>query len=125
MSGGSFDYLYAAETLIGRSHTVLAMAKRCREDASRVAYYMTVWDQETNQHRPVTVAERASLAAAADALERLGRWLEHVEAAAASYQSFYADLLQAIEWFASGDWGPGDVVQAFEKLATRELARGS
>jgi len=113
MSGGSFDYLYSKDTLVGESAQVKKMAQYCRDRAdSLLAHNKSV----EGENIPYTLRDKSNLFCVADEMEDLARWLKSVESRLLSTQRFYGDLLRAIEWSASGDTGPDDILKHYHKL---------
>lgn len=112
MSGGSFDYLYSQETILDKHELVDGMAHYIRESAQRKDHTKYV----DGEWVPLTLDDKQDLLAAADELDKLAIWLEHVERRANVKQEFYSDLLKSVEWACSGDSGADGIIEAFREL---------
>lgn len=112
MSGGSFNYLYGAETLLGRSEQIGHMAEYVRTlAAGKTAKHVT-----GEGWVPLTAEERHDLLTAAAELEKLAAWLSHVEHRCDAKQEFYSSLLKSVEWTCSGDTSADNIVDAYRSL---------
>ena len=65
---------------------------------------------------PFTASDYADISSAANELEKLAAWLEHVQDRCDNKQEFFRDLLKSVEWSASGDSGPDDILEEYNKL---------
>jgi hypothetical protein len=112
VSGGSFDYLYGQETLVGKHELVAHMAEYTRDRAARKDETRHV----EGEWVPFTLEDKQDLLTAADELDKLATWLEHVEYRADGKQEFYRDLLKSVEWACSGDSGADGIIDAYREL---------
>jgi hypothetical protein len=113
MSGGSFNYLFSQETLLGKHEAIERMVEYIQgviADKKRTKDYI--------DGKPVlfTAEDRQDLRSAAVELGKLANWLEHCAIRSAGKQKFYEDLLKAVEWSASCDSGPAEIIEAYKAL---------
>lgn len=111
MSGGSYDYFYSRVTdrLHDVASTLEAMAEQCEERSKG----------PPERDRDGNPLDFTPLHEVAEQLNALALTLRKYAATIQRWER----TLQCIEWWASSDWGPYDVIEAFRKIEPQYLIK--
>lgn len=108
MSGGSYDYLYSKEDLLGHGSDLRNMADSCEKYAICTYEYWLGGPER----RQLNHEERLALKACASFLRYKADYLRLLE----EDLNKLRPLLKSVEWTDSCDSGPDDIIAAFRAL---------
>lgn len=122
MSGGSYDYL-SSQSPTDQVGLIVAQADSLLEDfdhfVSKGEARNEEWEKDRRQPHTRPINELEQIACAATRA-KLASFIERAKALVDEVSQF-KDLLHSIEWTASGDTGPADVVHTCVEFVETKL----